>query len=122
MKQNAQPVKKDFVTSGQKLGLLLISMSVLVLEFSLIRVLSVALWYHFAFMIISIALLGFGISGVSIILSNKINKADANNFLPVTSLLYSISVLISFYIINNIPLDPFSLFIDSSQFFYLPVY
>ena len=122
MKQNAQPVKKEIVTSGQKLGLLLISMSVLVLEFSLIRVLSVSLWYHFAFMIISIALLGFGISGVSIILSNKINKADANNFLPVTSLLYSISVLISFYIINNIPLDPFSLFIDSSQFFYLPVY
>ena len=105
-----------------KIGILLISLSTLMLEFTLIRVLSVSLWYHFAFMIISIALLGFGISGVTIVISDKINKAEINTFLTVTSLLFSLSVLVSFLIINKIPFDPFSLFIDTSQLIYLPLY
>ena len=69
------------VNFKHKMGLLLISLSALMLEFTLIRVLSVSLWYHFAFMIISVALLGLGISGVTILLSDKINKAEINKFL-----------------------------------------
>lgn len=113
---------KEVLTSKHKIGLLLVSLSVLMLEFTLIRVLSVSLWYHFAFMIISIALLGLGISGVTILLSKKINKAEINSFLTITSLAYAVSVILSFVIINKIPFDPFSLFVDSSQFLYLPVY
>lgn len=114
--------KKESITGKHKIGLLLVSLSVLMLEFTLIRVLSVSLWYHFAFMIISIALLGLGISGVTIIISNRINKAEINSFLTITSLLYAISIIVSFTIINKIPFDPFSLFVDSSQFLYLPIY
>lgn len=114
--------KKEKLTSMHKLGLMLVSLSALMLEFTLIRVLSVSLWYHFAFMIISIALLGLGISGVTIIISSRISKAEINSFLTVTSLLYAVSILVSFLSINKIPFDPFSLFIDSSQFIYLPVY
>ncbi len=115
-------LKKETLTSKHKIALLLISLSVLMLEFTLIRVLSVSLWYHFAFMIISIALLGLGISGVTIIISDRINKAEINSFLTVTSLLFTISIIVSFVLINKIPFDPFSLFIDSNQFLYLPVY
>lgn len=114
--------KKEILTGKHKIALLLVSLSVLMLEFTLIRVLSVSLWYHFAFMIISIALLGLGISGVTIIISNRINKAEINSFLTITSLLYAVSIIASFVIINKIPFDPFSLFVDSSQFLYLPVY
>jgi len=116
------PVKKEVLTSKHKIGLLLVSLSVLMLEFTLIRVLSVSLWYHFAFMIISIALLGLGISGVTIIISDKINKAEINSFLSITSLLYAVSIIVSFVAINKIPFDPFSLFIEGMQFVYLPVY
>jgi len=114
--------KKEKLTAMHKFGLMLISLSALMLEFTLIRVLSVSLWYHFAFMIISIALLGLGISGVTIIISSRIAKTEINSFLTVTSLLYAVSILVSFVSINKIPFDPFSLFIDSSQFMYLPVY
>jgi hypothetical protein len=114
--------KKEVLTSKHKIGLLLVSLSVLMLEFTLIRVLSISLWYHFAFMIISIALLGLGISGVTILISNKINKAEINAFLNITSVLYAISIIVSFIAINKIPFDPFSLFIDSNQFAYLPIY
>jgi len=114
--------KKEVLTIKHKLALLLVSLSVLMLEFTLIRVLSISLWYHFAFMIISIALLGLGISGVTILTSRRIAKAEINSFLTITSLLYAVSVILSFVILNKIPFDPFSLFIDSSQFLYLPVY
>jgi hypothetical protein len=45
-------------------GLFLLALATLVLELALTRVLSVALWYHFGFLVISTALLGFGTSGV----------------------------------------------------------
>lgn len=114
--------KKEVLTSKHKIALLLVSLSVLMLEFTLIRVLSVSLWYHFAFMIISIALLGLGISGVTILISDRINKSEINSFLNITSLLYAVSIIVSFIAINKIPFDPFSLLTDSSQFLYLPVY
>lgn len=107
---------------SHKIAIFLISLSMLLLEFTLIRVLSVTLWYHFAFMIISISLLGLGISAVTIILSTKVIKAETNNFLLITSVLYSTSVLVSYIIINKIPFDPFSLLVDHSQIIYMPLY
>ena len=53
-------------------GIFFVSLSTLLLEFTLTRVLSVSLWYHFAFMIISVALLGFGISGVVLAMNKKL--------------------------------------------------
>ena len=122
MKASNKIIQKEIITAKHKFGLLLVSLSTLMLEFTLIRVLSVSLWYHFAFMIISIALLGFGISGVAIVISDKLKKAEINNFLSFTSIAFSISIILSFVIINKIPFDPFSLLIDSSQFLYLPIY
>src|SRR5947208_9330377 len=104
-----------------RFGLLLTSLSALLLEFTLIRVLSVALWYHFAFMIISIAMLGIGISGVTLSISDRINKSNTNNLLTLLSFCYSVSILASFYLINQIPFDPFSLLADGIQFLYLPI-
>ena len=45
-------------------GLFLISAATLLLEVVWMRVLSVTLWYHFAFMVLSTALFGFGFAGV----------------------------------------------------------
>ncbi|GAI47516.1 unnamed protein product, partial [marine sediment metagenome] len=44
------------------LGILLLSAATLLFEITLTRVFSVAQWYHFAFMVVSLALLGFGAS------------------------------------------------------------
>jgi hypothetical protein len=49
-------------------GLFLLSLATLLLELALTRVLSVSLWYHFGFLVISTALLGFGASGVMLAL------------------------------------------------------
>src|SRR6202165_5689787 len=49
-------------------GLFLLSLATLLLELALTRVLSVSLWYHFGFLVISTALLGFGASGMTLAL------------------------------------------------------
>lgn len=100
----------------------MISLSALSLEFTYVRIMSVSLWYHFAFMIISVALLGLGISGVTLSVFKKLTDWDLDIFLYINSVLFSISVLGGFIITNKIPLDPFSLFTDSYQFIYLPLY
>jgi hypothetical protein len=113
---------KEKLSINHKIGLMLTALCTLMLEFTLIRILSVSLWYHFAFMIISIALLGFGISGVTIVLSDKIKKIEVNKFVTLVSLLFALSIIVSFSIINKIPFEPFSLLEDSIQFVYLPLY
>ena len=45
------------------LGVFLTSSAALLLEVSLTRLFSVILWHHFAFMVVSMALLGYGASG-----------------------------------------------------------
>ena len=46
-----------------KIALLLVSASVLSYQVILVRAFSIGQWHHFAYMVISIALLGFGASG-----------------------------------------------------------
>ena len=115
-------VQPDKIKTSHYLGLFFISLSTLLQEFTLTRVLSVSLWYHFAFMIISVALLGFGVSGVVYSLNKKLKLIVTDKLLTVLSMCYGISIVVSFLIMNLVPFDPFSLFTDSMQFIYLPLY
>ena len=60
----------------------LLSAAILGFEISLLRILLVASWYHFAFVVISISLLGFGASGtfLSILRSWLLRRAGAAFF------------------------------------------
>ncbi len=113
---------KENFTSSNYIGVFLVSMAVLMLEFNLTRVLSVSLWYNFAFMIISIALLGFGISGVFLVKIKILREINTNLLVSVLSVIFGISIIVSFYLINLIPVDPFSLLSDKIQLIYLPLY
>ena len=65
------------------LGIFLLSLATLLLELSLTRVLSVALWYHFGFLVISTALLGFGASGVVLALWTNLHGAFPGGLLLI---------------------------------------
>ena len=103
-------------------GIFITALSTLLLEFTLTRILSVSLWYNFAFMIISIALLGFGISGVVLSASKILKKLPLDLVLSGLSIFYGISVILCFILLNMIPFDPFSLLSDSRQLLFLPLY
>ncbi|MBI5403249.1 MAG: hypothetical protein HY959_07590 [Ignavibacteriae bacterium] len=117
-----QAAKPEALKNEYFAGIFLISLATLLLEFSMTRVLSVSLWYHFAFMIISVALLGFGVSGIVFTMSKKLKGIKTDKLLALLSMCFGISVIAGFLVINLIPFDPFSLFSDSMQFLYMPVY
>lgn len=104
------------------IGISLVSASALTLELFLTRFFSVAQWHHFAFMVVSIALLGYGASGSFLMLFSSILKKDTNKLLSLLSILFSITALISYTIANHLPFDMAKIAWDTSQPIYILVY
>src|SRR5271156_4445697 len=77
--QAAQPVSlsKEIPERTLLAGLALTSFAALLLELTLTRLFSVVLFYHFAFLAISIALLGLGAGGVfTYLLKSRLDSLD----------------------------------------------
>ena len=91
---------------NQLIGIFLLSFSVLAFEITITRILSVILYYHLAFMVISLAMLGLGAGGVYIYFSTKI-KERADFFIALSTLLSSISIIVSLVLILSFPFKPF---------------
>jgi SAM-dependent methyltransferase len=104
------------------LGILLLSAATLLFEITLTRVFSVAQWYHFAFMVVSLALLGFGASGSFLSLFPRLLIKKLNHILAVGAVLFSLSCLGSYFIVNSIPFDSYCVAWDSRQLLYLVIY
>ncbi len=104
------------------LGIFLLSVSTLAYEVSLTRIFSITLWHHFSFMIISIALLGFGTAGTFLFFSKRLLKIESQKLLSELTLLYSILCFISFLAFNHIPFDPLRIIWDINQFLYIVIY
>lgn len=104
------------------LGIFLISAATLILEISLTRVFSVSQWYHFAFMVVSIALFGIGASGTFLSVFPSLIREDLDKSLSNQAFLFSLSTLLTFAITNRIPFDPFRMAFDPLQLLYLFIY
>ncbi|KAF0216003.1 MAG: hypothetical protein FD174_3896 [Geobacteraceae bacterium] len=95
------------------------SFASLAFEVALTRIFSVSLWYHFAFMIISIAMLGFAASGTVLSLYPRLkNPSLIGNF----ALLLGICITVSYLIANRIPFDPVRLAWERGQLLYIALY
>jgi len=102
----------------------LLSLSSLAFEILLVRVFSIGQWNHLSFMVISIALFGFGASGTFLSLldargSGWEGRLSASLALKTIALLYAVSVLASFGALRLIPLDYFRLPVEPLQIVYL---
>jgi hypothetical protein len=103
-------------------GILLLSAATLLFEITLTRVFSVAQWYHFAFMVVSLALLGFGASGSLLSLFPRLIKKQLSRLLAVCAALFSLSCLGSYLLVNKIPFDSYRVAWENRQLLYLVVY
>jgi hypothetical protein len=100
----------------QFLGIVLLSAATLMLELTLLRLFAVQQFYHFAFMAISLALLGYGASG-------SLLSVWRRRFSPVLlSFLFSLATVGAFFVINYLPFDSFSIAWDRRQIGYLALY
>lgn len=77
-------------------GVGLVAMSTLMLELVLTRIFSVTLWYHFAFMAISVALLGIGVSGIYVyVIAPARSPAKTLRRLAVSAFALSITTVVA---------------------------
>ena len=104
------------------MGIALVSVASLMLQVTYTRVFSITLWYHFVWMIVSIALLGYAISGTFLMIFHGFSKENIDNLLSLTSALFSVSVLITYIISNRVPFDPITIAWDNMQVIYIFVY
>lgn len=107
-------------------GIFFFSTSVLLFELSLMRVFSILQWNYLAFMIISIAFLGYGASGTFLsVFSSVLKRAEGKNlykYLLFFSLLFSLGSLLSIFVISKIPFDLYRITTDRYQLIYLGIY
>ncbi|MBN2498579.1 MAG: hypothetical protein JXR96_28570 [Deltaproteobacteria bacterium] len=101
-------------------GLLLLSAATLCLEVCLTRILSVTLWYHFAFMVVSTALFGLGFAGVALALRKRPQEVSAR-LLARAAAATPIAFGAGFLLFNAIPYEPFSLASDAWQWLWMPL-
>ena len=110
--------------------LFLVSAAVLADEVVLVRAFSFGLWHHFAYMVISIALLGFGASGTLLaVLARARTRWGTGYTSPIprvawlaAAVLFALTLPVSFELAQKIPFDPFLIVWERQQFFYLGCY
>jgi len=101
-------------------GLLLLAAATLLLEISLTRILSVTLWYHFAFMVISTALFGLGFAGVVLSLRKQAQSVGAR-MVALWSLCTPLAFIAGYGLFMLVPFEPFSLGSRPVQWLFLPL-
>jgi spermidine synthase len=93
------------------LGIFLLSAATLVLEIALTRLFAVAQGYHFAFMAVSIALLGFGASGSVLALRPPAahGRHEPGRLPAVAAGLFTASCLGGYLLVNTLPFDAYTI-------------
>jgi hypothetical protein len=87
-----------------RLSVFLITLSGLVLEVGLTRIYSASVWYHFAFVAISVALLGWGLGGFTVhLLKRKLQLSMSTAAL--VSAVYSITIPLCLGLLAQFPFE-----------------
>jgi hypothetical protein len=95
---------------------LLVSAAAIGYEILLMRALSIVQWHHFAYMIISLALLGYGASGTAIALLKHALEPRFELAFATSSLLFSTTMVIAFVAGQHVPFNALEIVWDATQF------
>src|SRR5947208_7626915 len=87
-----------------RISVFLITLSGLVLEVGLTRIYSASIWYHFAFVAISVALLGWGLGGFTVHLLKRFKPLSMNAAALIT-LLYAGAIPLCLWLLVRYPFD-----------------
>jgi hypothetical protein len=94
--------------------------AVLLLEIGLTRIFSYTIWYHFAYLTISVALLGFGASGA--VLAAWPRLRERPGFVSTLAIAAELGVALCLFVIDRVALDPLAIASDPLQFARLMLY
>lgn len=104
------------------LGLALLSAAALAFEVTLTRLFSVTQWYHFAFLAVSVALLGYGASGTVLSLVPGWTRGATTRRVSTWAVLFAASVVCAYLVLNHLPFDSYRIAWERIQVFYLVLY
>lgn len=106
---------------GLYTGIALVSCAALVYEVALTRVFAIAQGYHFGFLAISLALLGFGASGTLLAIAPRWVRG-AKAYTSLIAVAFSITLFSSYLAANYLPFDSYRIATDPTQFALLAAY
>src|SRR5690349_15199958 len=87
-----------------RIAVFLITLSGLILEVGLTRIYSASVWYHFAFVAVSVALLGWGLGGFTVHLLKRKIQLSANTAALVTAI-YSLTIPFCVWLLGRFPFE-----------------
>lgn len=96
------------------LALFLLSAGLLLLQIALTKIFSIVLWYHFGFLVISIALLGFATSGVYLALNPRVLEKGAA-FLARAATWSAVGAAVALWWVIHTNVDAFSVIKDRDE-------
>lgn len=103
-------------------GVSLVSAQILALELVLTRFFSISQGYHYAFLVVSLAFLGFG-AGSLFLFSGHLRKfLERAESLARLALASGLLVPLVFFLMNRLPFNPLELLWDQSRLFILPLH
>ena len=97
----------------------LISSAAIGYEILLMRLLSIVHWHHFAYMIISLALLGYGASGTFIAICRPYLQARFELAFAISGLLFAVTMVACFVIGQLVPFNALEVVWNPRQVIYL---
>jgi hypothetical protein len=97
------------------LSIALISGAALAYEILLMRLLSIIHWHHFAYMIISVALLGYGASGTFLALSRDRLKGRFSSAFIINAVLFGLTSVICYLLAQSLPFNALEILWDPQQ-------
>ena len=112
---NRQSLSTPTTAPHHAVLLLATSASVLAYEILIMRLLSIGQWHHFAYMAISMALLGFGAAGSMLFLLFKRIRRNLEGWLVGLAAATAVSFCLAFSLSQKVGLDPLQLVWQPSQ-------
>lgn len=118
------------VNNRTYVAVFLVSLAALMAEVALTRLFSFAIWYHFAYMTISVAMLGFGAAGSFYYAFPEITRRGVTPALGLTAFLAGATLVTCLIVVSSVPFDPVRLFpggrlsllADTRQLLYLTIF
>jgi spermidine synthase len=101
-------------------GIFAVSAATLLFQVTFVRIFSVSIWYHFAFLVVSVALFGIGASGVALSFMKPGPREE--RYRALAPACFSVSALLAYVLTNAIPFSPFRILQEPRQLFFFLVY
>ncbi|MEA3351920.1 MAG: hypothetical protein U9Q82_15015, partial [Chloroflexota bacterium] len=100
----------------------ILATATLLFESALTRLLAVAQFYHFAFLVVSLALLGFGASGTLLSVFPRLRSIPLSRALAWSGIGFAVGVGLAYGVVNWLPFDSYSIAWERRQIFYFILY